>query len=35
MLPHSPMLAAASTGPTLTGLDWLAIVFYFSIPPCW
>src|SRR5271167_2246482 len=27
-------ISAASTGPTLTSLDWLAIVFYFGILLC-
>jgi SSS family solute:Na+ symporter len=27
----TPLLAAAGTGSTLTGLDWLAIALYFSI----
>jgi solute:Na+ symporter, SSS family len=34
MSPHSLLLAAAAPGPTLTSLDWLAIVFYFSILLC-
>jgi solute:Na+ symporter, SSS family len=34
MLLHSPMLATVTANSTLTGLDWLAIVFYFSILLC-
>ena len=34
MPPHAPMLAVATSGATLTSLDWLAIVFYFSILLC-
>ena len=30
----APMLAAAGPGPTFTGLDWLAIAFYFGILFC-
>ena len=33
MSPHTALSVNAS-GPTLTGLDWLAIVFYFSILFC-
>ena len=32
MMNLTPMLAAAQPGgATLTGLDWLAIIFYFAI----
>jgi len=34
MKPLTPLFAAVDTGSTLTGLDWLAIVFYFSILFC-
>ncbi len=34
MNPYAPMFAAAGPKSTMTGLDWLAIAFYFAILSC-